>query len=310
MADKNPSSNTNPIKNLGSFFKRLLFGKKKESSSSFYWLLALILFVRWAVVEPFKIPSGSMKPTLLIGDHLFVSKSGYDIRIPFTKKSLLKVSDPKRGDVIVFRFPGPGPMHGAFYIKRIIGVPGDVIEVRGGVPFLNDKAYEQIPVAKEYIEKIPAFDFWDGNYVLKEKIPGARYEEHLMQRYGRALGDLAEGTAALEAQLGKPCAPFQSDNLSDELKFYKINHICSFTVPDGNYFVMGDNRDDSQDGRFFGFVERPEIMGRAIGIWLSVPLEGWQMQRPFFEATYHFIVSIFKTPFDKERVARIGTAIK
>ena len=282
---------------------------KDESPGSLMWLLVLILFVRWAIVEPFKIPSGSMIPTLLIGDHLFVSKMSYDLRLPFTRSSLIKISDPKRGDVIVFRYPGPGPMNGAFYIKRIIGLPGDTLEIRGGVPYLDGIAYQQSPLTGEDAAKIPAFKYWDENLLLEEEVPGARYKKHFAQRYGRALSRVAEGAQRIEALTGKPCIPFEKFELPIELQYQRANQLCSFTVPEGQYFVMGDNRDDSQDGRFFGFVERKEIMGRAIGIWMSVPLESWQMQEGFIKATGHFLLSLVKMPFDSERRARTGRVI-
>src|SRR5688500_1115290 len=108
---------------------------KKTERVSLALTIVLILFLRAFVAEPFKIPSGSMIPTLLIGDHLFVAKSSYDMRLPFTNIPLLRVSDPKRGDVTVFEYPNheqePGK-GGQYYIKRIIGIPGDRIAVKGG----------------------------------------------------------------------------------------------------------------------------------------------------------------------------------
>jgi signal peptidase I len=155
---------------------------KNQERLSIFWLVILILFLRWAVVEPFKIPSGSMIPTLLIGDHLFVSKSAYDIRVPFLNQALIKVSEPRRGDVIVFEYPREDENQGKFYIKRLMGVPGDRIEVRGGVPYLNGTILDQKEVSAEVYRNIPGHDPLETQYSLLETVPNARFSPHWVQR--------------------------------------------------------------------------------------------------------------------------------
>lgn len=248
---------------------------KKEEWKSIFWTIALILFIRWAIVEPFKIPSGSMIPTLLVGDHLFVSKSAYDIRIPFTETSLIKIADPQRGDVVVFKYPNHEAREekeGLFYIKRIVGVPGDQIEVRGGIPRLATAPYVQDPVSPEVaLDRIPQFYFDPAHRLFEEHVPGMNHK-HWIQRYPYRIERLAEVVQELQSQSGKDCVdvgklargdvPFMHPSL--------INEICPFKVPEGQYFVMGDNRDDSADGREWGFVDRKLLKGRALFIWLSL----------------------------------------
>jgi len=174
----------------------------KEYFEALIIALVLALFIRAFVVQAFKIPSGSMLPTLQIGDHLLVNKFIYGIKIPFTDKYIVQLKDPKRGDIIVFEYPRDPSKD---YIKRVIGTPGDTLEIRDKKVYINGEAIDE---------------------------PYAQYT-------------------------GGPPQDTPRDNLGP------------LTVPENSYFVMGDNRDGSHDSRFWGFVERSEIKGRAFMIYWS-----------------------------------------
>lgn len=171
----------------------------------------LALFIRTFVVQAFKIPSGSMLPTLLIGDHLLVNKFIYGIRMPFTGKLLIPIDEPERGDVVVFRFPKDRSVD---YIKRVIGTPGDTVEVREKKVYINGE-----PIDDPYA--------------------------HI----------------STPSVLNASASP--RDNFGPVL------------VPDGRIFVMGDNRDNSYDSRFWGFVDQKDILGKAFILYWS-----WDIEKP------------------------------
>jgi len=184
----------------------------REYAEAIAIAILLALFIRTFVVQAFKIPSGSMLPTLLIGDHLLVNKFIYGIRVPFSGKVLVPLKDPKSGDIIVFKFPKDRSID---YIKRVVGIPGDKIEVK------NKKVYRN--------------------------------------------GKLAED----------PFAHFTSTTILPGSVSPKDN-FGPITVPEGKYFVMGDNRDNSSDSRFWGFVETNDVLGKAMIIYWS-----WDIDKPF-----------------------------
>ncbi len=246
----------------------------KEDLKSFFWTIALILFIRGFIVEPFKIPSGSMIPTLLVGDHLFVAKASYDIGIPFTNIKVLHVSDPKRGDVVVFQYPNlenNPEKEGQYYIKRLVGLPGDRIEVNRGVPYINGLAVSQVSLERGPTPKeIPNFDFYPSDQILLETLP-AMDHSHWIQRKPKRLERLPEVVSDLRIQTGKDCIDVGKPALEDSpfRNPLLLNEVCPFTVPQDHFFMMGDNRDDSADSRDWGFVERKLFKGRALFIWLS-----------------------------------------
>lgn len=188
----------------------------REYLEAIIWAVALALVIRTWGVQAFKIPSGSMKPTLLVGDHLLVSKSSYGIKMPFTGQVIIPFSGPRRGDIVVFKFPEDPDKD---FIKRIMGLPGETISVRNKEVFINGK---------------------------KVSDPWAHYTERIV---------LPEGVQP-------------RDNYGP------------VTVPKGHYFVMGDNRDQSYDSRFWfegkgGFVPAKDILGRAFIIYWSWKDQGF-----------------------------------
>lgn len=210
---------------------------EKEKTKTFYkewvepFLIAAVvaLFIRQFVVEAFKIPSGSMIPTLTIGDHLLVNKFIYGPRIPFTDTRLFSWKEPKRGEVIVFKYPENEDKN---FIKRVVGLPGDKIQIIDGKLFINDQAVQIKPTSGPHdksVEEGPSF----GKPIF--------YEEQL--------GTVSHVMQYLVDQSGKNDGPW--------------------LVPENSVFVMGDNRDNSQDSRFWGFVKENKILGRAFIIYWS-----------------------------------------
>jgi signal peptidase I len=197
-----------------------------EYARAFFPVILVVLMLRSFVVEPFRIPSGSMMPTLLTGDFILVNKFSYGLRLPVVHTRILDLGEPERGDVAVFRYPEDPSID---YIKRIIGLPGDFIEFR-------DKAF--------YI---------NGEAVVRES--EGRYQ--------------GEGTAV--AMTG---ARLYRERLGDTeyrvlLESGGFDHDFNYRVPEGHYFAVGDNRDNSRDSRFWGPVPEDHLVGRAFLIWMN-----------------------------------------
>ena len=203
-------------------------GLYKEWIEPFLIAAVVALFIRQFAVEAFKIPSGSMIPTLLIGDHLLVNKFLYGPRIPFMDTRFFSWRQPKRGDIIVFKFPENEEKN---FIKRVIGIPGDKIEIRNGALLIND-------------QPVP----------LKEAGPGDGAEQQGLL-YGKP--------RLYEEQLGTVRHEIQY--LVDQ----KDKQYGPITVPAESVFVMGDNRDNSQDSRVWKFVKFDKILGKALIIYWS-----------------------------------------
>jgi len=231
-------------------------GKKKSVIREYVEALLLAVFlaflIRSFVVEPFKIPSKSMVPTLLVGDHIFVNKFTYGLRIPGTKKWLFEMGDPKRGEVIVFIYPEDEKLD---FIKRVIGVPGDHIRIHQGRLYVNDKEIleQDIPILgvdpkdkrRLLIARAEANEM-PSNF---ERLPYYRgYENYKIQ-----MEDLDN-----------------YQHLIQRSRLIPNNEELHVVVPEGHYFVMGDNRDQSADSRVWGFVPRENLKGRAMVIWLSL----------------------------------------
>ncbi len=215
-----------------------------EYARSFFPIFLIVLLLRAFLVEPFRIPSGSMMPTLLVGDFILVNKFAYGIRMPVTKSKLIEVGEPERGDIVVFRWPVNPRLD---YIKRVVGLPGDRIRYQNKTLFINGTPAPIEPVGQYQPE---------GSGM-------------------RALGSV-EGRETLgDVQHAVLVNPLASD-FSPSCGFLGYREV---EVPEGHYLMVGDNRDDSNDGRCWGFVPEENLVGKAFFVWLS-----WDWQRSGFLA--------------------------
>ncbi|MFZ9594472.1 MAG: signal peptidase I [Bdellovibrionia bacterium] len=208
--------------------------------------LFIILMIRSSIIEAFKIPTGSMIPTLFIGDHIFVNKFSYGLKIPFSDNLtdhpiyVIQRDPPKRGDIVVFKFPKDEDL---YFIKRVIGVPGDTVEIKNKVLYINQK-----PIARD-------------------QVTGAEID-----RLFQSLGNPHYNSSNLDYYVE------HLDGVDHPIFIDKTNYISEsfgpITVPPDNLFVMGDNRDLSNDSRFWGFVPLKNVKGKALFIWASHSI-GW-----------------------------------
>jgi signal peptidase I len=195
-----------------------------EYARSFFPILLLVLVLRSFLFEPFRIPSGSMMPTLLEGDFIFVNKFAYGLRLPVFNTKIVEIGEPARGDVVVFRLPSDPRVN---YIKRVVGLPGDVVTY--------DQREKRLNINGEAVP-LELLGPYEGDPVLQlgEEQLGSREHELLHMRS-------------------------------------RISPGGTYVVPDGHYFVMGDNRDNSQDSRFEGvrYIPEDRMVGRAVRIWMN-----------------------------------------
>jgi signal peptidase I len=209
-----------------------------------------VFFIRSAIAEPFRIPSGSMVPTLAIGDHILVTKFSYGLRIPLTRIPIGSLSAPERGDVVVFVYPGSDenpdgsfspahyidlpfpPFSTLDYVKRVVGLPGDRISVRDNVLYINGKKQEKV-------------------FVNNEQFIDDRCRSHETKQYREKLGD------------------HEHSMLNASRSMLRMGDYPETLIPEGKVFVMGDNRDHSSDSRVWGMVPLWNIKGKARFIWLS-----------------------------------------
>ncbi len=214
-----------------------------EYSGSFFPVIALVFFLRSFLYEPFKIPSTSMVPTLLVGDLILVNKFAYGIRLPILNKKIIEIGDPQRGDVMVFKYPKDVAID---YIKRVIGVPGDKIVYQNKRLSVNGKdvSYQTLP---DYLDD----EHLDYSKQLTEDLTGVQH---------RILNDDKSPPITL-AGVG--------DFPNKEMCTYNQDGFAC-TVPAGNYFMMGDNRDNSADSRYWGFVPNKNIVGKAFFVWMNL----------------------------------------
>ena len=193
-----------------------------EYAKFLFPVVAIVFVLRGFIAEPFRIPSGSMLPTLEVGDFILVNKFSYGLRVPVLNYKLIEIDDPKRGDVVVFRYPEDPSID---YIKRVIGLPGDKIAYYNKTLYVNGDPQTQVP---------------KGSYEV--------------QHYGRF--------ARLQENLNN----IEHDILINQ---YIATADATYEVPAGHYFVMGDNRDNSRDSRYWGFVPNKNLVGRAFLVWMN-----------------------------------------
>ena len=198
-----------------------------EYAHSFFPIVLIVLILRSFLVEPFRIPSGSMMPTLLIGDFILVNKYTYGVRLPVLNTKVIEMDKPERGDIVVFRYPKEPSVD---YIKRVVGLPGDRVAYYNKQVYINGKRIKYVPL---------------GQY------------------QGVGQGKNMTGSGLLIEELGAAV----------EHKILVHNNAPSIesvhVIPDGHYFVMGDNRDNSNDSRYWGTVPEENLVGKAFFIWMS-----------------------------------------
>lgn len=204
-------------------------------------VILVVFLLRSFLFEPFKIPSGSMIPTLLVGDLILVNKYHYGIRLPVINKKIVANHDPQRGDVMVFRYPRDPSVD---YIKRVVGLPGDEVSYRNQRLYLNGA-----PVPTQ-----PLPDFFNEDSTRFEK------------RFSEKLGSVTHTILVDPARSSFIASPFDFP-FRENCRYSGEGVTCK--VPPGNYFMMGDNRDNSQDSRYWGFVPDENIVGKAFFVWMN-----------------------------------------
>jgi len=201
-----------------------------QRNASFFLLLVLLFSVRWSFADQYRVPTGSMEPTIHIGDHILVNKLAYDFKIPFTDIFIFKTGNPHRGEIVVFKSPEEP---GLTLVKRLTAVPGDQVAIQNGFVFINGK-----PLAQKSA---------DSALAMKSDLAEILYKE--------INGDSIYNVKRLP-QWNRP-------------------HYQEFTVPPDQFFFMGDNRDNSHDGRFFGFVPRENLKGTALAVLWNIQFENF-----------------------------------
>ena len=213
-----------------------------EYCGSFFIVILVVFVVRSFIVEPFRIPSSSMVPTLLTGDYILANKFAYGIRLPIINQKIVDVGSPKRGDIVVFQYPDDPSIN---YIKRVIGVPGDTVEYQDKVLKINGKTVEKV------------------------RLPDYLNEERFMysEQYRETLGDISHRTLN---DKDRPSGLIMPHDFSGRelCRYDQRGFTCK--VPEGHYFMMGDNRDNSSDSRVWGFVDDRLLVGKAFFIWFHM----------------------------------------
>ena len=212
-----------------------------EYGASFFPVILIVFGLRSFVVEPFKIPSGSMIPTLLVGDFILVNKWTYGIRLPVINTKIMDVNDPQRGDVMVFRYPADPTVD---YIKRVVGLPGDRVEYINKRLTINGKEITQTQQA----------DFLDQSTMRYHQL----FDEQIGTHQHQILIDDSRPSGI----------PVLADFPQSENCNYSVDGVTC-KVPEGHYFVLGDNRDNSLDSRFWGFVPDDHVVGKAVAVWMN-----------------------------------------
>ncbi|QCI15939.1 signal peptidase I [Buchnera aphidicola] len=251
----NSYKNNNTILNCKTFL---------QSLASFFPVFLFVFIMRSFIYEPFQIPSGSMMPTLLVGDFIIVEKFSYGIKDPITNKTLIDIGHPKRGDIVVFKHPLE---HNLYYIKRVIGLPGDKIEYN-----IHNK---HVKICKNYLIKknctkkilIRYSQAKSSNFIQKIYLFNNEYSTSQQKTYNSLYFDILQE----DINNFKHNILLLSNIKNPKQEYYQQKNMPKLTwiVPKGEYFMMGDNRDNSLDSRYWGFVPEKNLVGKAIKIWMS-----------------------------------------
>lgn len=219
-----------------------------EQARSIFPVIAVVLVLRSFIYEPFQIPSGSMMPTLLVGDFILVEKFAYGLKEPVSNTTLIPTGQPERGDVVVFKYPEDTRID---YIKRVIGLPGDTVVYQDKQLFV-----------KPACQKEPCADFAPVELSAAQNSAFSQMGVKL-ERFSESLTE-------------QPHHILRNPMLPDRVSMYyrqSDTALNEWVVPDGHYFTMGDNRDNSTDSRFWGFVPEENLVGKAVAIWVSFEFE-------------------------------------
>ena len=221
-----------------------------DTSVQIFPVIAFVLILRSFIYEPFQIPSGSMMPTLLDGDFILVNKFNYGLRDPVARHKFFEVGLPERGDAVVFKYPQDPRID---YIKRVIGLPGDRIIYRNKSLYIKQACQESDAKCPEFVQIVNTF-------TNKYQGPDAKND---MNQFEAAMFDKTHNILNNQYTMSRIEHYFQQAGTAQD----------EFLVPAGHYFVMGDNRDNSLDGRFWGFVPEENLVGQAVAIWMSFDFE-------------------------------------
>lgn len=221
-----------------------------DTAQQIFPVIAFVLVLRSFLYEPFQIPSGSMMPTLLVGDFILVEKYAYGLKDPVFRHKFYATGEPERGDVVVFKYPENTNVD---YIKRVVGLPGDTVVYQNEQVYIKPKCTDEMTTCP----KLEA--------VSKTFVNQGEFVQNMTQlaQYTEQLGDATHGI------LVNPVLEAHPSNFYTQPGTRRNEWV----VPEGQYFVLGDNRDNSRDSRFWGFVPDENLVGKAVAIWISFEFE-------------------------------------